>query len=165
MAQGDRSIRLVLIASRDSAVERFYVCEPDADRITVLNQQGTPLFSFGNHGSSLGQFDRPTDIALVSIGPTDPSAPDDDAAVLAVADCGNHRVQFFELDGLALWAIGGGTSGLPIAFPTRLAWRAPYLDVECGGTGMLRVDLTAALSSTYVRVRSASVAATPRGFA
>jgi hypothetical protein len=164
----ERPIGVALIASPDLYGGRAYLCDPDAHCIHVLDQDYRPVFSFGGYGSSLGQFDTPTDVAIIWIDVSAPAECTADTAVLVVADSGNHRLQLFDLDGVAIGVLGGGTVGiaawssagwpiragwpffrladLPVlAFPSRLEWRAPYLDVACSGATMVRLDLAAAL--------------------
>ena len=147
--------------------------------IDVLDQDYRPLFSFGGHGSNLGQFDSPSDVAIVWLDETAPADRTADTAVLVVADCGNHRLQLCELDGAPICAIGGPAAGNaatgwpsragypffrlagqpPLWSPSRLEWRSPYLDVVCAGTTMVRIDLAAALLpdfTTWVRDAPAS---------
>jgi hypothetical protein len=160
----DRPIGVALIASPDLPGGRVFLCDPSAHVINVLDHNHQPVFAFGGFGSRLGQFDRPTDVAIVWIDTVDPDAPTADSAILVVADRGNHRLQMFDLDGAPVGAIGGrlgasstsrcpDRSGWPffrlgsvpsLPFPSRLEWRTPYLDVACGGT-MVRLDLAAAL--------------------
>jgi hypothetical protein len=166
----ERPIGVALIASADLAGGRAYLCDPEGHSIDVLDQDYKPLFSFGGYGSNLGQFDSPTDVAIVWIDAASPTDCTADTAVLVVADRGNNRIQLLELDGAPICAIGqgdGSRKGLdprPVPFsiragwpffrlasapqlvnPSRLEWRAPYLDVACAGAAMVRVDLAAAL--------------------
>ena len=161
----DRQIGVALLTSADLPGGRVYLCDTDAHCINVLDQDHHPLFSFGGCGSRLGQFDGPADIAVVSIDAIDPAASAGDPAMLVVADRGNHRIQLFELDGAPIGAFGGRPAGSspsgwpartgwpffrlasvpPLAFPSRLRWRTPYLDVSCAGAMMVRIDLAAAL--------------------
>jgi hypothetical protein len=115
----------------------------------------------------LGQLDTPTDVAVVRLAKADHADSQDssvDADLLVVADRGNHRLQLFELDGAVIGEIGGhagawtkgrfpGPAGSPffrigdippLPFPSRLEWRAPYLDVACAAT-VIRVDLAEVL--------------------
>jgi hypothetical protein len=158
-----RPTGLTSVASADPAGGRFYVCDPGAHTIHVLDQERRPLFSFGGFGSGLGQFDTPTDVVIVRLETADPAV---DAELLVVADHGNHRLQMFELDGAVIGEIGGHaghwtTAGVPepigspffrlgdvppLPFPSRLEWRAPYLDVvSAAASSAIRLDLAAIL--------------------
>jgi hypothetical protein len=177
----ERPIGVALIASADLAGGRAYLCDPEGHSIHVLDQDYKPLFSFGGYGSNLGQFDSPTDVAIVWIDAASPTDCTAETAVLVVADRGNNRIQLLELDGAPICAIGGRGTGLSVnstrdrspssqarpvpsnwpiragwpffrlalapqlVNPSRLEWRAPYLDVACAGAAMVRVDLVAAL--------------------
>jgi hypothetical protein len=156
-----RPTGVTFVASADPAGGRFYVCDPGAHTIHVLDQECGPLFSFGGFGSGLGQFDTPTDVAIVRLETADPAV---DAELLVVADHGNHRLQMFELDGAVIGEIGGHaghwtTAGIaepigapffrlgdvpPLPFPSRLEWRTPYLDVISAASA-IRLDLAAIL--------------------
>lgn len=166
-SDADRPIGVALIASPDLAGGRAYLCDPDDHYIHVLDQDYRPLFSFGGFGAGLGQFDTPTDVAIVWIDAASPADCSAENAVLLVADRGNNRVQVLELDGTPICAIGQTPppasaaltgwslragwpffrlgSAPPLTSPSRLEWRAPYLDVACAGAAMVRVDLAAAL--------------------
>jgi hypothetical protein len=170
----ERPSGVALIASPDLAGGRAYLCDPESHCVHVLDQDFAPLFSFGGHGSGLGQFDAPSDAAIVWIDASSPTDCAADTAVLVVADCGNDRIQLLELDGAPICAIGEerpslGAASFPrpsaltgwpmragwpffrlasvprLLNPSRLEWRAPYLDVACAGATMVRVDLAAAL--------------------
>jgi hypothetical protein len=154
----------VFVASPDCPGGRIYICDPETHMIDVLDRNGRPLFSFGGFGSRLGQLDTPTDVAVICLESAESRVEAVDAPMLVVADRGNHRLQLFELDGAVIGEIGGhaGTwvSGRfpapagspffrlgdvpPLPFPSRLDWRAPYLDVACAGTA-IRLDPTAVL--------------------
>jgi hypothetical protein len=155
---------IAYVAETAQTGERIYLCDPEAHSITVLDQDHCPLFAFGGFGSRPGQFDTPTDIAVISCSPDDDGALSFGPAMLAVADCGNHRLQLFELDGAPIAVIGGESAvaarqspayaGWPffrlepaqaIPFPSRLEWRPPYLDVVCLGALIFRIDLAASL--------------------
>jgi hypothetical protein len=155
---------IAYVARSEQTGERIYVCDPEAHSITVLDQDHCPLFAFGGFGSRPGQFDTPTDIAVVGCSSDDEGALLFDSAMLAVADCGNHRLQLFELDGAPIAVIGGESAvaarpssaragwpffrlepAQPIPFPSRLEWRPPYLDVVCLGPLSVRIDLLASL--------------------
>jgi hypothetical protein len=159
-----RPTGIASVASADFPGGRIYVCDPDTHIIDVLDQNGRPLFSFGGFGSGLGQLDTPTDVAVVRLNAADPTGQAVDTALLVVADHGNHRLQLFELDGAVIGEVGGHAGAWtpgrfsiptgspffrlgdipPLPFPSRLEWRAPYLDVACAGT-VIRLDLAAVL--------------------
>lgn len=161
----DRPTGVALIASADLPGGLVLLCDPSAHVINVLDHNHQPVFAFGGFGSRLGQFDRPTDVAIVWIDMVDPDAPTADSAILVVVDRGDNRLQLFELDGAP---IGGGLgasstsrrpdrSGWPffrlgsvpsLPFPSRPEWRTPYLDVACGGT-MVQLALAAALLPNF----------------
>jgi len=159
-----RPTGVAFVGSEDHPRGRLYICDPDTHTVDVLDETSQPLFSFGGLGSGPGQFDTPTDIAVVRVDAAGAHGGAVDAALLVVADRGNHRLQVFELDGAFVGEIGGHagawTSGRvptaagspffrlgdvpPLPFPSRLDWRAPYLDVTCPGT-VSRIDLGIAL--------------------
>ncbi|MEP7304834.1 MAG: hypothetical protein ABJA98_04880 [Acidobacteriota bacterium] len=152
------------VAEADCPGGRIYICDPETHTIDVLDRNGRPLFSFGGFGSRLGQLDTPTDVAVIRDDTADSSGETIDAGLLIVADQGNHRLQLFELDGVAIGEIGGHAGAWipgrfplptgspffrlgdvpPLPFPSRLEWRAPYLDVACAGTA-IRLDLAVVL--------------------
>jgi len=152
------------VAEADCPGGRIYICDPQTHTIDVLDRNGRPLFSFGGFGSRLGQLDTPTDVAVIRLDTADSSGETIDAGLLIVADQGNHRLQLFELDGVAIGEIGGHAGAWipgrfpppagspffrlgdvpPLPFPSRLEWRAPYLDVTCAGTA-IRLDLAVVL--------------------
>jgi hypothetical protein len=155
-----RPTGVAFVGSEDHSGGRLYVCDPDTHIIDVLDEKCRPLFSFGGLGSGPGQLDTPTDIAVVRIDATGVDGAAVDAALLVVADRGNHRLQVFELDGAFVREIGGHAGAWmsdrgplaagspffrlgdvpPLPFPSRLDWRAPYLDVTGSGT-VIRIDL------------------------
>ncbi len=150
---------LALIAGDGLTGGRVYVCDPANHQIDVLDDAAHALFSFGSYGTGPGQFDTPLDLAIVPEAGDQVFASAADA-VLAVADHGNHRLQLFTLDGAWLatvddsalapqtgWPLRTGWPffrlglGACVRFPSRLRWRAPYLDVTSGVGGISRVDL------------------------
>jgi hypothetical protein len=179
----ERPIGVALIASPDLAGGRAYLCDPESHLIHVLDQDYQPLFSFGGFGSNPGQFDTPTDVAIVWMDAASPADCSAENAVLVVADRGNSRIQVLELDGAPVCVIGPPSApssstfaGWPLRAgwpffrlgaapqltnPSRLEWRAPYLDVACGGT-MVRVDLAAALLPDFKTWLAAAPAGTLR---
>lgn len=89
------------------------------------NSQGKYVSSFGGPGSEPGQLSTPHGITLVTL-------PDYHEPVLAVADRGNHRLQFFSTDGELVRIMTDG-----IRFPcTVMPW----------GENLLVVDLYARLA-------------------
>jgi len=151
-----------LVAGLAAHGARLYVCNRAAHGIDVLDAGYRPLFSFGGAGDAIGQFETPSDLAIVWAGRR-PDQP-----MLAVADRGNHRVQLFELDGAPLGVVGASRDVVPstgwplragwpffrmaqvppLPFPSRLEWRAPFLDVMCAA-GTIRVDIGAALLPSF----------------
>jgi hypothetical protein len=87
-----------------------YVCDAISHQIHVLDGRGRWLESFGAQGRGPGQFDRPSDVAVVM-----PMFEGEEAvesaytALVAVADRMNHRVQIFEPAGQFVTALGGST--------------------------------------------------------
>ena len=69
---------------------RFYVTEFNKDRVQVLNSDLTFHSSFGEHGTGLGQFDRPSAIACDRWGN------------IYVVDYGNQRIRVFTADGVSI---------------------------------------------------------------
>src|ERR1035437_573038 len=106
-AEQERPIGIALIASPDLQGGRAYLCDPVGHCIDVMDQDYHPLFSFGGHGSALGQFDSPSAVASVWLDGSAPADHASDGAVLAIADRGNDRLQLCELDGAPICAIGG----------------------------------------------------------
>lgn len=71
-----------------------YVAEAGADEVSVFTPSGEPVRAFGTIGAASGQLDEPVDVALVQDGR------------LAVADAGNHRIDFFFESGQFIRAAG-----------------------------------------------------------
>jgi hypothetical protein len=113
--------------------------------ILVQAGAGAPRVAFGGFGRQPGAFDTPIDVTLVQpefFG--EPHAMgDNDTQYLAVADYGNARVQIFELDGALVATLDEGFES--IGRPTRLTWRAPFLEVEGLEGARTRIHLGAAL--------------------
>jgi DNA-binding beta-propeller fold protein YncE len=81
---------------------RVYVVEGKANRVTVLNPDGSVQRTFGSSGQGDGQFNEPWGIAI---------GPDGD---VYVADTWNHRIQRFTADGqfvARFGRLGEATSG------------------------------------------------------
>jgi hypothetical protein len=166
VADEDRPQGFAIMWSDDRS-GRAYLCDPINHCIDVVDERARPLFSFGGVGSLRGQFHEPADVAIVSVDPS--GAMDEDSAILAVADCGNHRVQFFELDGAPLVsldtrsserALSGwpSRSGWPffrlaatphLVQPSRLVWRPPFLDVTTAGGAIVRLNVLSALMPDF----------------
>ena len=64
--------------------ERAFAADFFNHRIQIFSSEGRFLIEFGTHGSGVGQFDRPADIAVDSEGR------------LYVAVFGNDRIQVFQ---------------------------------------------------------------------
>jgi hypothetical protein len=150
---------------------RVYVCDAWNHRVQVFDGCGRFVMSFGGLGNRPGQFDVPSDICIVT--PSFPGEQYDartgDAGFLAVADRWNCRVQVFTLDGAFVGSVGRrgrlvaeeepgapnvSRAGWPffhtgrqpaLWFPTRIAWRDPYVDVTGSGGRVVPIDLATAL--------------------
>jgi hypothetical protein len=144
-------------------------CDPAAHQICVVDGEGWPLEVFGEHGSLPGQFDRPSDVIVVSPRFDGEDSYADRLDLLVVADRGNQRLQVFEPEGQLVAIIGaarpgeaGATSGRregwpffrpgPHAWlhdPTWLRWEDPWLVVVDGDGRETRVDLAEALLPSF----------------
>ncbi|MCA9265393.1 MAG: hypothetical protein KDA60_16145 [Planctomycetales bacterium] len=78
---------LVTDAVRDSAGNLYVAEYGEYDRIQKFNPEGEYLMEWGGHGTALGKFIRPQNIAI------------DDQDHLWVADACNHRIQVFDASG------------------------------------------------------------------
>jgi hypothetical protein len=142
-------------------VARF-VCDPFQHQVHRLDASGQILDSFGEFGRARGQFDTPSDSAVVL-----PMFEEEDiagcsrAAFVAVADRLNNRVQVFELEGQFVTALGEfsetganadrpGREGWPyfrltphpvLNEPVRLRWEAPFLHIVDAQGHTTQVDL------------------------
>lgn len=97
---------------------RVYVSEFGADRVSVLDEAGRRLFSFGNRGIGEGSFLGPQYLTLDSEG------------FIYVSDWGNRRVSKFDREGSFVLSFGrprAGFSGL--SRPTGLVYLDGYLYV------------------------------------
>jgi len=106
---------------RDRA-ERVYVSEFGADRVSVLDQAGRRLFSFGGRGIGEGSFLGPQYLTM------------DDEEFIYVSDWGNRRVSKFDREGGFVLSFGrprAGFSGL--SRPTGLVYLDGYLYVADAG--------------------------------
>ncbi len=72
---------------------RLYVAETLRHRISVFDENGRPLFTFGQRGTGNGEFNYPTHLYLAD-------------GRLYVNDTMNFRVQVFDLEGTFLSAFG-----------------------------------------------------------
>ena len=75
-------------------IKKIYVCDCRNDRVQILNNDITFSSSFGSFGKGDGQFYRPSDVAIDSVGN------------VFIADSFNHRVQIFTTDGQFLRKFG-----------------------------------------------------------
>ena len=66
-----------MISSRSTSADSYN------NRIQVFSSQGRWLGMFGTHGTGLGEFDHPTDVAIGHDG------------TIYVVDFGNDRIQLF----------------------------------------------------------------------
>lgn len=166
LSDAARPTGLGLVFPVGSSTGRAFVCDPVNHRINVVGERLQPLFSFGGLGSGAGQFREPSDVTIVSAYSGSPEAVEQ-ATVLAVADCGNDRVQLFELDGAFIGVLEGSRradedvtdwwtdrAGAPLfrlkpipalPEPSRLEWRPPFLDVVTKGEQTVSLNLEWAL--------------------
>lgn len=134
-----------------STGQLVYEADSAGHRVVARYPDGQIAFAFGGYGRLPGQFDTP--LHVVPICPEFHGEPLDSGIAslvtpwLAVADYGNHRVQFFECDGA--WI---GESELdPAEPPCQLAWRAPTLDITTLEGRAVRLHVAAALLATTRR--------------
>lgn len=136
-----------------STGQLLYEVDTPGHRVVARYPDGRIAFAFGSAGHRPGQFDTPLDI--VTIRPEFSGEPLVDRNVaasifspwLAVADYGNHRIQFFECDGAWL----GETELEPGAPPCQLAWRSPALEVTTLEGRLVRVHVAASLLASARR--------------
>ncbi|HEX3246071.1 MAG TPA: NHL repeat-containing protein, partial [Chloroflexota bacterium] len=100
----DASGQSQLVDPKDVAVDRsgrLYVTEGRANRVTILERDGSVLSRFGEGGAGNGQLNEPWGIAVADNGD------------IYVADTWNHRVQRFDSAGrfLNLWGTLGDSQG------------------------------------------------------
>ena len=90
------------------AVDQYciFVSDTGNDRIQVFRHDHTFLTSLGSSGSEPGQLARPMGLAIMERSTGE--------RLLAVADCGNDRVQIFDLKALI---VKGLIPGLPSTLP------------------------------------------------
>ena len=90
--------------------EEVFVVENGGNCVSVFNDKGAKLRSFGTCGSCEGQFDSPRGVAVDSEG------------CVLVVDEKNHRVQKFSEDGKLLTTVGRrGNGHLEFEFPHGIA--------------------------------------------
>ena len=133
---------LAFVSGRTRSSSRLFVCDAWNDRVQVFDGHGVFVFAFGGRGTGSGQFNAPSGLAIVQ-----PVLPGDDEhpffereAMLAVADRENDRIQVFALDGTPVSVIGER-----LDHPSRIAWRAPWLEVSCIGGRDVQIDLAASM--------------------
>ena len=139
--------------AQPSTGQLAYEVDSPGHRVVARYPDGRIAFAFGAFGHGAGQFDTPLDI--VTIRPEfrgEPTSAQMDAANLfsswlAVADYGNHRVQFFECDGA--WV--GETELDPGQPPCQLAWRSPALEISTLEGRLVRVHVAASLLASSRR--------------
>ena len=90
--------------ARDSR-ENYFITDSGNHRVRKFNSQWQEIMSFGEKGSSLGQFEYPL---CVTVAPND---------LLYVADLNNERVQVFSPFGQYLFAIDEASTGQIFAAP------------------------------------------------
>ena len=137
------------VACEHAGQRLTFSCESALHLVVVHAAAGAPHVAFGGFGRQPGAFDTPIDITLVQpefFG--EPRlAGEQDPQFLAVADYGNARVQIFELDGALVATLDEGFES--IGRPTRLTWRAPFLEVEGLEGARTRIHLGAALLANH----------------
>ena len=160
----DRPVGRVGFGATSSGPGRIFTCDPVNHRIDVSDTSLRPLFSFGGFGSEPGQFNQPTDVALVPLGATDEKTGAS-ALALVVADRDNHRIQIFELDGALIVCVDPwrgrsrhveffSRAGWPyfrlnpipqLVLPSRLEWRQGFLEVMSAEGHIVQLDLALTL--------------------
>lgn len=86
------------------------ISEYYGDCVSVYNERGVKLTSFGSRGAGIGQMDSPCGI---TISPSDQ---------IIVADSGNHRIQMFTMKGQFVQTVGRkGTGPLEFDYPVDIA--------------------------------------------
>jgi len=104
------------------------ICETGAHLISVFDQAGRLLRSWGECGQAPGQLDSPAGVAV------------DGAGRIVVADTGNHRVQVFDRDGsfLSEWSGYGRDAGRLIN-PTGVAVHGGLIYIADTGNHRVQV--------------------------
>ena len=92
---------------------RYIVTEEQAQRIKVYNDSWELLHSFGGEGSTEGLFNGPAGTAITEMG------------TVLIADCDNHRISHYSLDGQFLSHVVNKDDGLE--YPVGIRYRHPYL--------------------------------------
>ncbi len=87
----------------------LWVMDRREKRVLRIDNQGGIRFSFGSSGSMPGQFSKPSDMAITSMG------------IIFVSDLGNRWVQTFSSDGLLLNVFREGKDGAPFLAPSAIA--------------------------------------------
>lgn len=135
------------ILFRSTGHQLRYHCDTLGHRIVVTNQAGAVVRAFGGAGRRAGCLDTPIDAVFVTPEFAGERLPLDsaDAVWLAVADYGNRRIQVHELDGTVVGEFAVDAPDGTRWTPTRLAWRAPVLEIEGIEGARTTVHLSAAL--------------------
>jgi hypothetical protein len=124
-----------MIAGKRGTVS--YVCDATSHQIHVLDGRGRWLESFGAQGRGPGQFDRPSDVAVVMpMFEGEEAAESAYTALVAVADRMNHRVQIFEPAGQFVAALGGPDNSMPLDLSAALldSDGAPLFSEQAGSS-------------------------------
>jgi len=87
----------------------LWVLDRREKRVLRVDNKGGIRFSFGSSGSMPGQFAKPSDMAITSMG------------IIFVSDLGNRWVQAFSSDGLLLNVFREGKDGTPFLVPSAIA--------------------------------------------
>jgi hypothetical protein len=156
------------IGGRSGAPSIHVACDPASHQICMVDADGGLLEVFGQHGALPGEFDRPSDVIVVSpqFDGEDPAA--ERLGLVVVADRGNHRLQIFEPEGQLVAIIGsaartdavpdGSRDGWPffrstphayLHDPAQLRWDDPWLVVIDGAGRETRIDLAVALLPSF----------------
>jgi hypothetical protein len=145
-----------------------FVCDSAAHRVYRLDARGRVVSTFGEPGRGPGQFDTPSNVTLVlPMFEGEDIAGCSQAALIAVADRMNHRVQVFELEGQFVAALGEfseaaaerpGRDGWPyfrlspqpmVTEHVRLRWEAPWLHIVDAHGHTTRIDLAYAMLPAF----------------
>ena len=82
----------------DPATGNMFIANYSEDLVTVYDQDGNRLYTFGSRGSGDGQFQSPRDVAIIN-------------DVVYVSDAAQSRIQAFTMEGDFLGKWGGYGSG------------------------------------------------------
>jgi hypothetical protein len=119
-----------------------YEADPGGHRVIATDPEGRVVFTFGGLGVSPGQFLTPLHaVTVVPVFSGEHQGLVSQMPWVAVADYGNHRIQFFEADGVFVGAVELGAHEPPC----RLAWRDPLLDIITVDGRRILVHVSAAL--------------------